>query len=360
MSSFTLAGSSGTPQSITDGNTATIEAGYGMTTTAAATDKVMVAADSTKLATQYDLTQIATDNFYTVNDTFTGSRTATVPADSTLRFQGSATALPGLTWYEEKGYSSDWDTWGNYRLIYTDDYFTNFVQGILNYDSTVFLRISAGDWVGDHFVSMQMDGAGNLSLTGLDDTGTSAGLNLSDNATVGGYGARLQGGAGIEFDTDTGGKFVYQVNNSTKATLDATGLGINDTSPEKSLDVGGMGKFRQLSGQDNSVTIGTNANAGTGRSASITDAHSSDVAGRISFTSGTTLTAGEWVTLTWATSFDHAPAVVLMPENANAASIVPYLYVVPSTTGCSIVVNVTGAPYEGLTFEFNYITIQGK
>ena len=45
FSSFTLAGTSGSSQSITDGNTVTIAAGNGVTTTAAATDTVTVAAN---------------------------------------------------------------------------------------------------------------------------------------------------------------------------------------------------------------------------------------------------------------------------------------------------------------------------
>ncbi len=45
MTSFTAAGSSGTPQSITDGNTLTVAAALGLTTTAAATDTVTAAFD---------------------------------------------------------------------------------------------------------------------------------------------------------------------------------------------------------------------------------------------------------------------------------------------------------------------------
>jgi hypothetical protein len=45
MSSFTLAGTSGSSQSITNGNTATIAAGNGITTTGSATDTVTVAAN---------------------------------------------------------------------------------------------------------------------------------------------------------------------------------------------------------------------------------------------------------------------------------------------------------------------------
>ncbi len=45
MTSFTLAGTSGSGQTISDGNTATIAAGNGITTTAAATDTVTIAAN---------------------------------------------------------------------------------------------------------------------------------------------------------------------------------------------------------------------------------------------------------------------------------------------------------------------------
>lgn len=47
MTSFSLAGTSGTPQTIADGNTMTLAAGTGITTTAGATDTVTVAIDST-------------------------------------------------------------------------------------------------------------------------------------------------------------------------------------------------------------------------------------------------------------------------------------------------------------------------
>ncbi len=50
MSSFTLAGTSGTPQTITNGNTATIAAGTGITTTAGATDQVTVAINADSIA----------------------------------------------------------------------------------------------------------------------------------------------------------------------------------------------------------------------------------------------------------------------------------------------------------------------
>lgn len=353
-----LTGSDGTATALmgrdADGDISAVSEGYGINVTGGALE-----VDTTQIATQSDLAAISPTTLYTGDGTIATDRTVTVGSDKTLTITSTTPDFPGYSHTKKIGYNATWDLWGDYSLIYTDDYFTNFIQGIIDYDSTVFIRISAGDWGGDNYVNMQMNSAGVLSLTGISGS-SSAGLSIGQNTTLGAYGSRLQGAGGVEFDADTAGKFVFQVNNTTEAVIDATGLGINDTSPEKSLDVGGMGKFRQISGQDNSVTIGTNANMGTGRSASVTGSQSSDVAGRFSFTSGTGLTAGEWVTLTWAVAFDNPPAVVLMPEDANGASITPYLFVQPTTTGCSIQVNVTGAPYEGLTYSFNYIVIQGK
>jgi len=55
MSSFTVAGGSGTPQTITDGNTLTLSEGYGINTLAAATDDVRTEVDTTQIATQFDI-----------------------------------------------------------------------------------------------------------------------------------------------------------------------------------------------------------------------------------------------------------------------------------------------------------------
>jgi hypothetical protein len=340
MSSFTLAGSSGTPQTISDGNTATIEAGYGMTTTAAATDKVTVAADTTKLATLYDVTSVG-NTLYTGDGTIETDRTVTIDDNYALIISGS----PGvLSFTETSGYIGSLSSYGFYKEIADTAYY--ITQATIKQPggagSTLF-QVVAGRQDASTMATAEVNGDGGASLSSLNVSGESSLLLNGGSAT---YAADVS--------------HITKIGATTIHTTTSTGIGINDTSPEKSLDVGGMGKFRQLSGQDNSVTIGTNANAGTGRSASITDSQSSDVAGRFSFTSGTGLTAGEWVTLTWGTAFDNAPAVVLMPEDANGASITPYLFVQPSTTGCSIQVNVTGVPYEGLTFSFNYIVIQGK
>lgn len=285
------------------------------------------------------LSATAATTLYTGDGTIATDRTVTINDGYGLILTGT----PGvLSFTETSGYIGSLSSYGFYKEIADTAYYLTEAAIKQPGSSTVF-QVVAGRQDASTMATLEVNGDGGASVSSLKASGES--------------GVVLDGGTAT-YNADV--SHINKIGSTTIHTTTSTGLGINDTSPEKSLDVGGMGKFRQLSGQDNSVTIGTNANMGTGRSASITDSQSSDVAGRISFTSGTTLTAGEWVTLTWGTSFDNAPAVQLFPENANAASITPYLFVQPSTTGCSIQVNVTGVPYEGLTFEFNYITIQGK
>jgi len=55
MSSFTVTGGSGTPQTITNGNTLTMSEGYGINTLAGATDDVRTEVDTTQIATQNDI-----------------------------------------------------------------------------------------------------------------------------------------------------------------------------------------------------------------------------------------------------------------------------------------------------------------
>lgn len=340
MSSFTIAGDAGTPQTISDGNTLDVEGGFGINTTASATDKVVVEVDTTQIATQSDLAAISPTTLYTGDGTIATDRTVTIDDNYALITSGS----PGvLSFTGTSGYVSSLSAYGYaYEIADTAFYITNATVKQSGSGSTIWY-IQAGRQDATTLAVAEVNGDGGVTLGSIKTAGESS-LVLD--------------GQSITHTADL--SHITKIGATTIHTTTSTGVGINDTSPEKSLDVGGMGKFRQLSGQDNSVTIGTNANAGTGRSASVTGSQSSDVAGRFSFTSGTGLTAGEWVTLTWGTAFDNPPAVVLMPEDANGASITPYLFVQPTTTGCSIQVNVTGAPYEGLTYSFNYIVIQGK
>ena len=88
MASFSVAGSSGTTQSITNGNTLTLTGGAGIDTTAAATDTVTIAVDST-VATLSG-TQTLT------NKTLT-SPTITTPSISGLTLSDASIVLEGAT-----------------------------------------------------------------------------------------------------------------------------------------------------------------------------------------------------------------------------------------------------------------------
>jgi len=96
MTSFSLAGTSGTPQTISDGNTATIAAGVGISTTAGATDQVTVAADT---ATVLVSKSFLTNQGYTANaGTVTGTGTT-----NTIPLWTSSTALGNSALTESSG-----------------------------------------------------------------------------------------------------------------------------------------------------------------------------------------------------------------------------------------------------------------
>jgi len=82
MTSFTLAGTSGTPQTVADGETATVAAGVGISTTAGATRTVTVAADTSVLASK---------TFVTTRGYTTGSgTTGTIPVWSSISALGDS------------------------------------------------------------------------------------------------------------------------------------------------------------------------------------------------------------------------------------------------------------------------------
>jgi len=96
MTSFTLAGTSGTPQTISDGDTVTVAAGTGITTTAGATDTVTIAVDSTVVVTSGNQTINGIKTF--------GSFPVTPSADPTTDYQVANKkyvddiAAYGITW----------------------------------------------------------------------------------------------------------------------------------------------------------------------------------------------------------------------------------------------------------------------
>ena len=143
----------------------------------------------------------------------------------------------------------------------------------------------------------------------------------------------------------------------TDDSYHAGDFGIGDTSPESTLDVTGTTSTNHLIGQNLTPTISVNtAGAGTGASASMTNAQSSDLAGRFSITSGTGATTGLWATITFDDAFTVTPIVQVYNEDADASNLNHYINC--STTSFEFFVN--GGQADATVYEFNFIIIGGK
>lgn len=135
--------------------------------------------------------------------------------------------------------------------------------------------------------------------------------------------------------------------------------GVGDSSPETQLDVAGTAGVVRLIGQDNTPTITVDAaQAGTGASASMTNAQSSDLAGRFSITTGTGATTGRWATITFGAAYATTPVVILGCEDADCAGTGIGMYVNVSTTAFEVF--ITGSPVSSTTHEFAFHIIGGK
>lgn len=134
-------------------------------------------------------------------------------------------------------------------------------------------------------------------------------------------------------------------------------VGILDETPESELDVTGLTKTNHLSGQNLTPTISVNTGgAGTGASASMTNAQSSDLAGRFSITSGTGATTGLWATITFDDAFTLAPIVQFDCEDADCAGLRWY----SNTSTTSTEFFIASGQADGKIYEFNFIIIGGK
>jgi hypothetical protein len=98
------------------------------------------------------------------------------------------------------------------------------------------------------------------------------------------------------------------------------------------------------------------AGAGPGATASMTNAQSSDLAGRFSITTGTGATTGKWAGISFSSAFSVTPIVQVYAEDADASNLKTYVNV--STTGFELFIN--GGQTDSTTHEFNFIIIGGK
>lgn len=108
MSSFTLAGTSGTPQTVADGQTATIAAGSGITTTAGATRTVTVAADTFSISTRryVDSLHTADGDKSATNEIQTLSLTDSTNRNYTLALSGGGSVQFNATDPDTLSFSS--------------------------------------------------------------------------------------------------------------------------------------------------------------------------------------------------------------------------------------------------------------
>lgn len=152
-------------------------------------------------------------------------------------------------------------------------------------------------------------------------------------------------------------KGIYQTGSLTTNNLVGnTGIG-STTTPGTTLDVTGTTSTEHLIGQNLTPTILVNTTgAGTGASASMTNAQSSDLAGRFSITSGTGATTGLWATVNFDDAFTVTPIVQVYNEDADAAALNHYVNV--STTSFEFF--VAGGQADATTYDFNFIIIGGK
>lgn len=113
--------------------------------------------------------------------------------------------------------------------------------------------------------------------------------------------------------------------------------------------------FRSI--QTTPPTVTANAGAGTGATASLSNA--TDTAGEITLTTGTlSLAAGSQLTVTYNTTYATAPLVIITPADTNAALAEATLgvYVTRTTTGFDVNFNI--APGITTAYLWNYFVIE--
>lgn len=150
--------------------------------------------------------------------------------------------------------------------------------------------------------------------------------------------------------------FVQTGLSSTNILAGNTAFG-STSAPGTAVDVTGTISTEHLIGQNLTPTISVNTGgAGTGASASMTNAQSSDLAGRFSITSGTGATTGLWATITFDDAFTVAPVVQFDCEDADCAGLRWY----SNTSTTSTEFFIASGQADGTVYEFNFHIIGGK
>ena len=210
-----------------------------------------------------------------------------------------------------------------------------------------------------------IDGANSLSSTGFGWSASSATAYqfAAENTSTssGAHGAFIRARA---TDNATRAFSVFTGSTPTNALTVACDAktGILDATPEQPLDVAGTATVQRLIGQDNTPSATVDATgAGTGATASIITAQSSDLAGRFTITSGTGATAGRWVSIAFGAAYATTPVVIVQAEGLNTGPAIDTTRsVTVSTTGFELYLKNLPASPDSKTYEFAFHVLGGK
>ncbi|QDP49593.1 MAG: hypothetical protein GOVbin1230_45 [Prokaryotic dsDNA virus sp.] len=165
MTSFTLAGSSGSGQTITNGNTVTIAAGEGITTTGGATDTVTIAGEDATTSNK-GIASFASADF-SVSSGAVSLEAAVPKTDEQNTF--TKAQLPST--YTGTGLTLDFDT------------YQNFIITLSSGSNTLAAPTTEASQIGQTgviiFIQPGSSSAGTVSLHGDYETPAAAGLTLS-------------------------------------------------------------------------------------------------------------------------------------------------------------------------------------
>lgn len=125
-------------------------------------------------------------------------------------------------------------------------------------------------------------------------------------------------------------------------------MGLGDNTPGEKLSVAGNIKTRHLIGQSTAPSIAAGSGAGTGPTVSLSN--STDIAGLINVTTGSSpSTAATVVTITFNAAYGTAPNVIITPAGANAAALSGTTQVYTTSTTTTFVITSGSAALTAST-----------
>jgi hypothetical protein len=266
MTSFTLAGTSGTPQTITDGNTATIAAGTGITTTAGATDQVTVAINADSIAawtsgtgTNLRIPVWTGTNSLSSSTLLQSAAGLTLDANLALRLTGGTTAsrptgAAGMMY---------WNTSNGWLDIHNGTSWFNPLR------SATATGVGTATHVGFFDANGLLAGGSDFTLT----TGASTRVRINNSSNTG-LGLALGGTLKYSFAAYDVNKFTLFNDVANNFFLYGEGalagggytnkLGINIASAARTLTVGGEVRITDLTTDTPTRIVGADADGDLG------------------------------------------------------------------------------------------------